>query len=155
MTDQEKGGGVHISGGNVTVGGDVVGGDKITTGNISGTSVAIGRGAKAVGSLDLAALLAQWQAQMEAKIDAQPNVSADDKKDLKEHVGKIQAEAAKGEQADPSRLEKLINTLAVIGPDIFDVAVTTLVNPLGGIGLALKKIGDKAKLERSKQSAEA
>jgi hypothetical protein len=155
MTDQEKGGGVHISGGNVTVGGDVVGGDKITTGNISGTSVAIGRDAKAVGSPDLAALLTQWQAQMEAKIDAQPNVSADDKKDLKEHVGKIQAEAAKGEQADPSRLEKLINTLAVIGPDIFDVAVTTLVNPLGGIGLALKKIGDKAKLERSKQSAEA
>jgi hypothetical protein len=28
------------------------------------------------------------------------------------------------------------------------VAVTTLANPLAGLGLALKKIGDRAKLER-------
>ena len=160
MTNEGKSKGVHISGRNVTIGGDVVNGDKITTGNVHGTGIALGRGARAAvtqtsGSPDLAALLAQWQTQMEAKIDAQPSISADDKKDLKEQVGKIQTEAAKGDQADPSRLEKLINTLAVMGQDIFDVAVTTLVNPLGGIGLVLKKVGDKAKLERSKQSAVA
>jgi hypothetical protein len=54
---------------------------------------------------------------------------------------------AKGDQAEPSRLEKLINTLSVMAPDIFEVAVATLANPLAGIGLAVKKIGDKAKLE--------
>ena len=160
MATDEKGGGVHISGGNVTVSGGVVGGDKITTGNISGTGVAIGRDPKAIvtqtsGSSDLAALLAQWQTQMETRIDARPNTSADEKQDLKEQVGKIQTEAAKGDQADPSRLEKLINTLAVMGSDIFDVAVTTLANPLAGVGLVLKKIGDRAKLERSKQSTKA
>jgi hypothetical protein len=143
-------GGVHISGGQVKVGGDIVGGDKISTGNVSGTGIAIGRGAKAVP--DLAALLAEWQAQMENRIDAHPALSADEKKDAKDQIAKIQTEAAKAEQADPSRLEKLLNTLVVLAPDIFEVAVTTLANPLSGIGLVLKKIGDKAKLERKAQA---
>jgi hypothetical protein len=128
-------GGVNISGGSVNVGGDIVGRDKVT----------IGDGA--------AQALAQWRALVESKIEAQSNLSAADKKDLKDQVAKIQAEASKGAEADPSRLEKLINTLAVMAPDIFEVAVTTLANPLAGIGLALKKIGDKAKLERAAKAA--
>jgi len=150
-------GGVNISGGSATAGGDITGRDKVTHGDSqtmgdigAGAAVAAGRGASAqvASSSDLAALLTQWRAQIEAKIDAQPDLSAEDKKDLKEQVVKIETEAAKGEQVEPSRLEKLINTLSVMGPDIFDVAVTTLANPLSGIGLVLKKIGDRAKLER-------
>jgi len=49
---------------------------------------------------------------------------------------------------DSGRLEKLINILSGIAPDVFEVAVTTLTNPLEGIGLALKKIGNRARLER-------
>jgi len=155
-------GGVTISGGSVTVGGDFVGRDKIVHGDVTtvsdvgaGAAVAAGRGAAAsvAPASDLAAALAQWRAQMEVEIDAQPNLSADDKKDLKEQVAKIQTEAAKGEQVDSGRLEKLVNTLSVMGPDIFEVAVATLANPLAGIGLVLKKIGDKAKLEREARSA--
>jgi hypothetical protein len=96
----------------------------------------------------LTTLWDEWRVQMGAWIDARPDLSTDDRRDLTEQVSKIQAEAAKGDQVDPSRLEKLINTLAVIGPDVFEVAVTTLANPLAGLGLALKKIGDRAKLER-------
>ncbi len=138
MADDDKGqsGGVNISGGSVNVGGDIVGRDKIVT--ITATQQAF----------------VDWRKEMEKKIEAQP-VSADDKKDLKETVAKIETEAKKieeqtkkGEEPDPSRLEKLVNTLAMMGPDIFEVATTTLVNPLGGIGLVLKKIGDKAKLEK-------
>jgi hypothetical protein len=86
-------------------------------------------------------------------IDARPEFSTDDKRDFKEQIGKIQAEAAKGTAMDMSRLEKLINTLAVIGPDVFEVATATLVNPLAGLGVALKKIGDRARLERKTQVA--
>lgn len=138
MADDDKGqsGGVNISGGTVNVGGDIVGRDKIVT--ITATQQAF----------------VDWRKDIEKKIDAQP-VSADDKKDLKETVAKIETEAKKieeqtkkGEEPDPSRLEKLVNTLAMMGPDIFEVATTTLVNPLGGIGLVLRKIGDKAKLEK-------
>jgi hypothetical protein len=104
-------------------------------------------------SLDLAMLLAEWQTNMEAKIDALTGVLAEDKEDLRDTIVKIKTEAAKAEQADPCRLERLLNSIAVMGPDIFEVAVTTLISPLKGIGLVLKKIGDKARLERQTQHA--
>lgn len=154
---------IHISGDSATVG-DVVGRDKKThsesvtirdTG--AGAVVTVGRDAPidVAQPFDLVAVLAEWKTKMGARIDAQPALSPDDRSDLKEQVEKIQAEAAKGEQADPGRLERLINTLGVMASDIFDVAVATLVNPLGGIGLALKKIGDKAKLERQAEPSES
>lgn len=125
----EQSGGVNITG-SVSVGGDIVGRDKITQGD--------GSAAKALGN---------WQFLMNSKIDADQALSAEDKNDLKEQVDKIQKEAVRGEHTDPARLERLINTLAAMAPDIFDVAVATLANPLAGIGLAIHKIGDKAKLE--------
>jgi len=152
-------GGISISGD--VASGDVIGGDRVTRGDVitvgevgAGAAVAAGRGAAAsVGeSSELVAALAQWQAQMEAKIEKQPDLSTDDKKDLKDQVGKIQAEAAKGEQADVGRLERLVNTLGVMAPDIFEVAVATLANPIAGIGLVFKKVGDKAKLEQKPAS---
>jgi hypothetical protein len=163
-------GGVNISGSTVTggniaggdqqnVGGDAVSGDKITMGDVgAGAAVAAGRGAQAsvtmtTSGTDFAQVLAEWRKTMEQKIDAKPDASADDKKDLKDQVEKIKTEAAKGAQADPSRLEKLINTLAPMGNDIFEVVMTTLQNPLSGIGLVLKKINDKAKVEKAAQGA--
>ncbi|MBI5051781.1 MAG: hypothetical protein HZB52_00735 [Chloroflexi bacterium] len=136
MSNEGQSGGVNISGGTVNVSGDIVGRDKIVT--ITATQQAF----------------VDWRKEMEKKIESQP-VSEDDKKDLKETVAKIETEAKKieeqtkkGEEPDTSRLEKFVNTLAVMGPEIFEVATTTLVNPLGGIGLVLKKIGEKAKLEK-------
>ena len=96
---------------------------------------------------DVSAQWENWRAEMNDWIDTQPSYSEDDKQDLKDQIGKIKAECGKGDQMDMSRLEKLINTLAVIGPDVFEVVTTTLANPLAGIGLALKKIGDRARLE--------
>jgi hypothetical protein len=101
-------------------------------------------------------LLADWQAEIESQIEARPDLPAEDKADLKDQVGKIAGQAAELETAPPgpaadaklSRLEKLINTLVVMAPDIFDVVVATLANPLAGIGLVLRKVGDRARLER-------
>jgi hypothetical protein len=88
-----------------------------------------------------------WRAEMETWIDARPQYSPSERQDLKEQVGKIAAECNKGSTMSARRLEKLINTLAVIGPDVFEVVTATLASPLGGLGVALKKIGDRAKLE--------
>jgi hypothetical protein len=95
-----------------------------------------------------ATLWAEWRVQMETWIDGQPGYSTGEKQDLKDQIGKIQAESERGTALDTGRLEKLINTLAVIGPDVFEVATATLANPLAGIGVVLKKIGDRARLER-------
>lgn len=102
---------------------------------------------------DLETMLAEWKATIEAKIEAQPGLVDEDKEDLKETVAKIETEVLKADEANPGRIEKLLNTIAVMGPDIFEVTVTTLANPLLGIGLVLKKVGDKARLEQRNQSA--
>ncbi len=130
VSTEGQSGGVNIDGSSVSVGGDLVGRDKITYADAGAAEA-----------------LAQWRAEMNARIEADAHLSSDEKKDVRAQVAKIEQEAAKGPHADAGRLEKLINTLAVMGPDIFEVAIATLINPLAGIGLTLKKISDKAKLE--------
>jgi hypothetical protein len=59
----------------------------------------------------------------------------------------VAEQASKGQQADSGRLERLLNVILSIAPDIFEVAVATLANPLAGLGLVAKKIGERAKLQ--------
>jgi hypothetical protein len=148
-SSKEKDRGSQSSVAGIQAGRDVRAGRDIAGGDIAGRDMAGRDITIQAQSSNLESTLAEWKSQMEAWIDSQTTLSQDEQKDLKEQVAKIKTEAAKGEQADASRLERLINTLAVIGPDIFEVAVTTLANPLAGIGLVLKKIGDRAKLERA------
>lgn len=128
------------------------GGDVITVHGI-GTSAAVaaGRGAKAsivtnTGSVPSAV---PWETQIIQVINSSSDISLAEKEDLKQQVGKISDEIQKGSKAETGRLEKLINTLGIMAPDIFEVIVATLANPLTGMGLVIKKIGDKAKLEKT------
>ncbi len=89
-----------------------------------------------------------WQDKMESEIKALKALNSDDKAMLGQNVAQVVKEAEKGEEADPSRIERLINTLSAMAPDILDVAVATLGNPLAGIGMVIKKIGEKAKVSR-------
>lgn len=147
---EDKVSGKSVSQGGFVAGGDQeVHGDVISVSNVSDSAVAAGRGASA--TIQKAAKdihdFEEWRAYVEAKIEATPRLSREDKNDLKDQVAKIEEEASKDREADVDRLERLINVLAVMAPDIFDVAVATLANPLAGIGLAIKKIGEKAKVE--------
>jgi hypothetical protein len=114
-------------------------------------AVAAGRGATAsvthIEAGSAAQVFETWRKEMDKKIDVVPNLQLPDKTDLKDATAKISVEAAKGPKADIDRLERLINTLNIMAPDIFEVAIATLVNPMAGIGLVLKKVGDRAKLE--------
>jgi hypothetical protein len=130
-----------ISGGNKTM----AGGDIINAG--AGSTVIIG--ADPLAYANFLKEINGWETRMTEKVGALSNLSEEDRKELKQKLNQVKMEAIKGQQADPGRLEKLINTLGAMAPDIFEVAVTTLASPLGGIGLALKKIGEKAKVERS------
>jgi hypothetical protein len=126
------------------------GGDVISIHHTGDNSVvAAGRGANAsmTNIANESNSLTEWQDRMNKAIDANSSLSPADKIDTREQIEKITTEAAKGKQADPSRLEKLVNTLGVMAPDIFEVALTTIGNPLAGLGLVAKKIGEKAKIE--------
>ncbi len=89
--------------------------------------------------------------QLYKSIDTQVNVSSADKEDLKAEVKEIQTtvtEAAqKNEKIDESFLSRRFRNMARMAPDILDVVVATLGNPLAGLGVAVKKIAEKAKAE--------
>ena len=125
------------------------GGDVITVENRGDNSaIAAGRGAKAtVSQRRSMPEMDTWLKDMEKRIDAAKGLLPADKADLKENVAKVAGEVAKGKKADPGRLERLLNTLSGMAPDIFEVALATLANPLAGLGLVAKKIGDRARVE--------
>jgi len=146
-------GGAHIEGGvNVSGGGDFVGRDKIDhsikTGNITGsTGVAIGHGAQANVSQpggasvgEIARAFAIIYRQIQAR-EEDPNV---DKDELTHTVERIEEETLKGEQANPTKMERWLKTLAGMASDIGDVVIATLANPAVGIATVIRKVAEKA-----------
>lgn len=127
-------GGVQISGGKVRVGGDIVGHDKITTTRAG------------VGGEDLDALVKAFQAIRE-QIDARPQDPDVDKTELVETVERIEAEVVKGEEANPSKVERWLRTLAAMAEDIFEVVAATLSHPIAGVSKAVQLIAKKAREE--------
>ncbi|HET9913520.1 MAG TPA: hypothetical protein VFQ13_16610 [Anaerolineales bacterium] len=86
--------------------------------------------------------------QLYTKIDARPDTPLTDKEDLKAEVKEIQetvTEAAKeNKKVDESFLARRFRNIARMAPDILDVVVATLANPLAGLGVAVRKIAEKA-----------
>lgn len=130
--------GVSIeSGGSIHIGGDVVGGDKITLG-------------LPPGQRELERMLSKWQELVKVEVEGS-SLPSREKDDLRRQVSTIKTAILQDGARNPARLERLINTLAIMGPDIFDVVIATLADPLAGIGLTIRKISDRARLESMAQ----
>lgn len=129
-------------------GGDII---EINNKGNQNTNVVATRGSNATVSISRAAQddWKAWREQMEGEIKALKELPAEDQTMLTQNVEQVVKEAEKGEEADPSRIERLLNTISAMAPDILDVVVATIGNPLAGIGLAIKKIGEKAKITRT------
>ncbi len=129
---------------------------NIKVGNISGVSGEVNIAAgnittnKTSNGLS-AAEIAQLFNQLYSAIDADAKASPSDKEDLKGEVKEIQtavSEAAqKNEKLDEGFLARRFRNIARMAPDILDVAVATLGNPLAGLGVAAKKIAEKARAD--------
>jgi CHAT domain-containing protein len=135
MPEEKSGqsGGVNISGGNVTVGGDLVGRDKITT-------TTYGPG---VSPDKLVELLKEF-ASIKRRIGTL-DLEDEDKDDLKTNVQRVEDEVKKGEQADTSRVEKALKKIAGMSDDILKVVVASLTNPAAGVAETIRLIAQKAK----------
>jgi uncharacterized protein associated with vWA-MoxR-VMAP ternary system len=68
-----------------------------------------------------------------------------EKAKLENQVKKIETEAAKGETADQSRLERWLKTLAKLAPDIVEVMAASLAGPVAGFTVVFKKIVERAR----------
>jgi len=89
--------------------------------------------------------------QLYGAIDIRAKSSPAEKEDLKAEVKEIQSTitdaAANNEKVDESFLSRRFRNIARMAPDVLDVIVATLGNPLAGLGVAVKKIAEKAKEE--------
>jgi hypothetical protein len=126
-------GGAYIEGAVSVTGGDFVGRDQVVHGNkVHG----------ATGD-ELARLFAGVYRQIEARPE-DPDV---DKAELAETVQKIEQEAAKGDEANPTKTERWLRFLGQMAPDILDVTVACLTSPIAGVATVIRKIAEKAKEE--------
>ena len=151
-TKVDTGGGAYVGGAVNTGGGDFVGrdhivhGDRITTGEISGTGIAIGRGAQAnatqgVSLRDLEPLFAALSA---AVVRAAP---ADKQTAARQQVEALKEEIANNERADDGQIAKIVHGLVEMVPGAIGAVVNLFATPiLGGIaGPVTKLVLDKLK----------
>ena len=82
-------------------------------------------------------------------IETNTRTSPADKQDLKAEVKEIQSTVAKAteknEKIEEGFLSRRFRNIARVAPDMLDVVVATLGNPLAGLGVTVKKIAEKAK----------
>jgi hypothetical protein len=135
---------INLGGGNYYEGdievsdGDFVGGNKVdnrggfyqpgwqvgTVNQISG------------GTVDLSQRFTTVYTEIERR-PADPNV---EKEEIVDTVKKIETEAAKGDAANPTKIERWLKFLADAAPDILEVTAQTLVNPVAGVAEGIRKV---------------
>jgi len=76
------------------------------------------------------------------KLDIQKDLSPDVKRDVKEELGEIKS-ALESSEPDESFLTRRFRNLKRMAPDIADVALETLKNPIGGVVEVIKKVSKK------------
>jgi TPR repeat protein len=150
----DTGGGAYI-GGKATITGDFVGrdqltyGDRITVGDVSGTSVAIGRSAQSsvqtgLSGADLAAIFQAVNAQIDRRPE-DPNVGKDE---LRDTAQMVKDEVAKGEAANTAKIERWLKQLIDLAPDVAEVALAALANPAAGVATAIAKLAQRLQASR-------
>jgi hypothetical protein len=123
-------------------------GGNITVGNISNAKgVAVGHGASAnvtegLSGQDVAALF-QSLSQRVAELPEGPSKTI-----AGQAVTGLEQEVNKGEAAKEENLRTWFNFLAQAAPDIWEVAVATLANPMAGFAAIVKLVAKKAKEEK-------
>lgn len=159
------GGGTYVEGGVQTGGGEFVGrdknvhgdelrgdkisGDKTITGNVSNSTVATGSGVQGSSSQGVSGKeLAPLFDLVYRRIESRPQKPEVDKEELKELVSRIQAEAGKGDEANPAKLQRWLRTLADVAPDILEVTISSLINPAAGVASAIRTVAERVWQER-------
>jgi hypothetical protein len=122
--NRSQSGGVNITGGNVNVGGDLVGRDKITN----------------VHQLDERSLreINRMFAYILYRIEARAGTA--DKAELKKVVNSIEREVKKGGAAETSKVKHWLLTLAAMADDIYQVTLLALTNPVAGVAKGIQML---------------
>lgn len=128
--------GVNIGGNVYTGGGDIAGGD-VKKGSVHQSH---GLSTSEIRNLFL---------PIYQTIDQKKTLSPDDQDDLKLMVKEIEGEATKGRQANETLVGRHLRNIARMAPDILDVTLKTVANPILGLATVAQKISGKASNEQS------
>jgi uncharacterized protein associated with vWA-MoxR-VMAP ternary system/zinc ribbon protein len=121
---------------------------SITTGSVSGTGIAIGHGASASVQQGLSGSdVARLFATVYQRIDERPDDPAVDKDEIAVTVREVEQEAAKGADADPDKVEGWLRRLAGLAPDVLEVTLAAIVNPVAGVTMAVRKAAERVRAE--------
>lgn len=127
--------------------------DTSGTINIAGGNIATYHTASGLSAAEVKQLFDQIYARIESRADTTPA----DREDLKDTVGEIQGAVTsalqKNEKVDEGFVQRRFRNIARMAPDILDVVVATLANPLAGLGVAAAMIAARAKEEVSTGAA--
>jgi hypothetical protein len=124
-----------------------VGSSEITTGNnsvviggsIQGSNIVIGSSNTVTNnSVNISPLFDE----IYRKLDNQKDLSPDVKRDVKEELGEIKS-ALEESQPDESFLARRFRNIKRMAPDIADIALETLKNPISGVVEIIKKVSKK------------
>ena len=137
---KKPGPGVSIGGSVDTGGGDIAGGD------IKKGDVYQSHGLQASEVKELFSPIYQL-------IDQKETLPVEDQADLKVMVAEIEGEAIKGNEADETLIGRHLRNIARMAPDILDVTLKTIANPVLGLAAIAQKIASKVNNEQPKQAA--
>jgi hypothetical protein len=130
------------------IGGQRQYGDRVTVGKISGSSgVALGKNVnvkitQGASAEEIARAFSTLLQAVQAKSESPEKAMA------QTAVQGLEAEAAKGEDADEGKVQKWVDFLGEMAPDIWEVAVDTFTNPIKGVSTVFKKVAERAKAEK-------
>ena len=149
----DTGGGAYVGGNVDTGGGDFVGRDK--TGDVSVGDISVGGDVKGGNIIighnnvvtSLSGLRGEYLQQVFEAIEAREGTSRYEKEDLKAKVESLRAEDEKGAGVDEGLIAYQLETIKKMAPDILEVALATIANPLAGFGLAARKVAERMRAE--------
>jgi hypothetical protein len=123
------------------------GGNSISVGgNVSGSNIVMGNHNTVTQSVNTQANeIANYFEVIYRQIETRQEDPQVDKEEIVETVQRIEQETAKGEEANPAKVDRWLSTLSDMAPDIGEVVLSTLTNPAAGIATVIRKIAEKAK----------
>jgi len=120
--------------------------EGIQANEVNANAIAVGRGARAVVTYNFAGLsdeIKETFAILADKVESMPD--SPDKTVAQSAVNALATEAQKGDKAEEDNVSKWLTFLAQTAPDIWEVAISTFLNPIQGLSLVFQKVAQRAK----------
>lgn len=128
MARKEKKPGISAGNNSVVVGG-----------NVTGSNIVMGNNNKVSNTTVNVSILFE---EIFKKLSENPSIPPEDKKEVQADLQEMQAELEK-EQPDESFLARRYRNIKKMAPDIADIALETLKNPISGVVEIIKKVAKK------------